>query len=897
MPLTAGTRLGQYEIINALGAGGMGEVFRARDTSLNRDVALKVLPALFANDPERLARFKREAQVLASLNHPNIAIVHGLEQADGIQAIVMELVEGSTLADRVAQGPIPTDEALAIARQIVDALEAAHEHGIVHRDLKPANISVRADGVVKVLDFGLAKAMQPEASGVASVSMSPTLSSPAMSQAGIIIGTAAYMSPEQARGKPVDKRADIWAFGCVLFEMLTGKRAFEGEDVSLTLAEVMKSEPNLGALPPDFPPRVLSALKLCLQKDPKRRVRDIGDVRIAIDGGFENAPPAVQPAKGPQRPFWRQLVPWTTGILAGAAIVGIVWALRPPAPVPWVTRFSVALGSGQVFTNTGRHSLAISPDGTKIVYVANQRLMLRLIGDLEPRLLAGTQGGVVNSPVFSPDGLSVAFFADSLIKKVGVNGGNPSTLCPATNPFGMSWGPDGIVFAQNPGGIMRVSEGGGKPELLVPVKDGEVTHGPQMLPNGDTILFTLARNAADWDTAQVVAYSLKSGERRLLIDGGSDARYLPTGHLVYAVGGVLFASRFDPERIATIGTAAPVVEGVRRAGGATGAAQFSVSATGSLVYVPGPASVGVARRSLTHVDRNGVVTVLKLPAGPYDSPRVSPDGAYVAFGSDDGKEVAVFIYDLSGKAQMRRLTLSGASRFPVWSPDSRSVAFQSDRDGNRGIFRQRVDGSGTFEQLTTSEAGTSHAPESWSPNGQTLLFSSMKDSHVSLWTLTLPEKKIERFGRLESLESMDPVFSPDGHWVAYDAVDAGMSRVFVEAFPSRTDSRYELTGQARNPFWSADGTRLIYAPAAAELSAVTVSAGATVAFGNPTAVPRGGLTGPPGGAGGRRSYDPAPNDNGVFGFVLGEVVENQSGTTLQVVLNWFEELKQRVPVK
>jgi serine/threonine-protein kinase len=900
--LIPGARLGPYEVVSALGAGGMGEVWRVRDTTLHRDVALKILPAVFAQDPERLARFKREAQVLASLNHPNIAIVHGFEQADGIQALVMELVEGPTLADRISQGPIAGDEALPVARQIADALEAAHEHGIVHRDLKPANISLRLDGTVKVLDFGLAKATQTDPSTGASVSMSPTLTSPAMSQAGIIIGTAAYMSPEQARGKPVDKRTDIWAFGCVLFEMLTGKRVFEGEDVSLTLAEVIKSEPNWSALPADVPPRLKSILKRCLQKDPRQRVRDIGDVRLALDGNLDEAAQFREVPTAPQ-PLWRRLAPWAAGVLLGASVAGAAWMLRPQTPAPTIARFSITLPNEQLFTNAGRRLLAISPDGTRFVWVANQQLFMRSMGDPIARPIPGTRGQQVADPAFSPDGLSIAFFIDGSIRRIGVNGGTAVPLAPATISFGISWGRAGILVGQNPDGILRLSPEGGKPEVIVKSREGEIVDGPQALADGKVILFSVGKfNIADrWDSAQVVAQRLDSGERRLLVDGGSDARYLPTGHLVYAVGGSVFATRFDPERLTVVGGAIPILEGVRRAPQPTGVAQFSVSNTGTLVYIPGPA---VARSSgqldLAQVDRNGKVARLNLPPGFYEYPRVSPDGTQVAFGTGDDKDAAVSIYDMSGMKSIRRLTFTGTNRFPVWSSDGKRVAYQSDREGDLGVFWQSADGNGPAERLTRAEERVSHAPEAWSADGGTLLYSATKGSTISLWSLSMRDRKVESFGDWESKEAIDAVFSPDGHWVAYDSTEGGESHVYVEPFPRTGNTRYQVTTDAsRNAFWSADGRELVYAPGPTELRVVGVSTLPTVSFLNPVPVSRGGLIGA-GGPETRRNYDPVLRSGRILG-VTPRTAEAEAGTpgpaTIQIVLNWFEELNERVPEK
>ena len=527
MSVDIGTRLGSLEITALLGKGGMGEVYRAHDTKLNRDVAIKVLPDVFANDPERVARFHREAQSVAALNHPNIAAIYDLEETHGAKFLVLELVEGETLADLLRRGPLPLDETLNVAHQICEALEAAHEKGVIHRDLKPANVKVTPEGKVKVLDFGLAKALD-SAPASSNLSFSPTLSLGA-TQAGVVLGTAAYMSPEQARGSNTDARSDIFSFGCVLFEMLTGRAAFDDDTVSDVLASVLKSDPDFDLLPDNLNPRIRDLLRRCLEKNPRRRWYAIGDVRLEIENIRAN-PVAVVAAAVEQpalvvrpKPSWKRVVPPLLATLILGVSAGMsVWYFRPSTPLT-VTRFVVTLAEGLQFTNPGRNLVAISRDGTQMVYVANRGLYHRSMHELEARLIPGTDTQTaVLSPVFSPDGRSIVFLSqsDSTLKKIAVTGGAAVTICPAEFPFGISWGPEGILFGQGTKGIMRVSESGGKPELLVSLKNDEVASGPQMLPGGKAVLFTLATGTGEgiFEKAQIVVQILKSGERKLLLD-------------------------------------------------------------------------------------------------------------------------------------------------------------------------------------------------------------------------------------------------------------------------------------------------------------------------------------------------------------------------------------------
>ena len=904
-----GTRLGSYEITQKLGEGGMGEVYRATDTRLKRDVAIKVLPEPLAHDPDRVARFQREAELLASLNHPNIAAIYGLEHADGVVGIVLELVEGDTLADVVARGPLPLIDALPIAHQIAEALEAAHDKGVVHRDLKPANIKIAPDGRVKVLDFGLAKMLESDPKSSA-MSMSPTLSVHA-TYAGVILGTAAYMSPEQARGKPVDRRTDVWAFGCVLFEMLTGKHAFEpGETVSDAIASVLTREPDLTTLPAGTPPPIRRLLRRCLQKDPQKRLPHIGVVRLELDEGPADAvapaTPAIGPVAAPQRPIWkRAILPVVSAVVVGAVAGAGAWWLKPSNPPP-VARFSIALPEGFSAQGGGRTFAAVSRDGTQIAFEDNKSIHVRLLSDSASRTIPGTETATLglSNPVFSPDGQSIAYMsgADRALKRIAIAGGAAITICPTdTTPFGVSWDTRGILFEQAGKGIFHVSPNGGTPDLIIPMKEGESMHGPQRLPDGETILYTFATGntgaaGATWERAQVVAHSLRTGERKTLVQGGMEGRYVTSGHIVYAVRGVLFAVPFDARRLAVTGGPVPLVQGVRTDGSTV---HYSVSDTGSLVYVPGAVSGDTLQLDLAVIDPiKGSTEPLKLPGGQYETPRVSPDGRQVAFGVDDGKEQMVWIYDLSATTAMRRLTFGGKNRYPIWSADSSRVAFSSDREGDLGIFWQRADGAGTAERLTKAEPGTSHLVNAWSPDGKWFLYSVTKGADVSLWTFSIQDRKAIAFDGVQSKAPVNAVISPDGHWVVYQSTETGIAQLFAQPIPP-DGTRYQITKTPTStiyPLWSRDGKSLFYIPSRQQFAMVSITTSPTFAFSNPTPLPRGAFA--DGGPTTIRNYD-LTRDGRLLAVVAARSVDSEATRTpqLQVVLNWQEELKQRLSVR
>ena len=870
----------------------MGQVWQATDTQLNRQVALKILPDAFASDPDRLARFTREAQILASLNHPNIAAIYGIEEAEGTRALVLELVEGPTLADRISKGPIPLDEALPIAKQIAEALEAAHEAGVIHRDLKPANIKVREDGTVKVLDFGLAKALDPNPQG--DPSQSPRLTA-AATQMGMVIGTAAYMAPEQASGKTVDKRADVWAFGVVLYEMLTGTRPFVGDDVSKTLAHVIAIDPDWSALPKNVPPVFGTFLRGCLEKNPKKRIRDIGDVSLAMEGAFETTVSAPSdPGVVPTLQVWQRPLA-ALGIVVVAVLLAslAVWSLTRPGPLPAapVVRFSVPLGAEQAFTRTGRHLVALSPDGTQLVYQADQQLYLRRLDQLQATAIPGTREGNGRSPFISPDGEWVGFWAGGQLKKVAMSGGAAVTLGDVANPWGASWGADDmILFGQGPDGIWRAPGTGGTPEVVIPVEDGESAHGPQMLPGGEWVLFTLRpQGVGSWDAAQIVVQSLVTDARMVLLEGGRDARYVETGHLVYALNGVVFAVAFDRDARQVLGGPVPRVEGVRDAPTQTGAVHFSVARNGSLVYVPGSAG-GSAVVSLVWVGRDGDEERIPAPPRAYDRPRVSPDGTRVAVDITDGDSTDVWIWDLVGET-LTQLTFDEENDCcPLWTPDSARVVFASDREGG-GVFWQAADGTGQVERLKDGMA----LPYAWAADGRLIFEQGPED----IGMLTMEGERTEEMLLNAEFAEAAPALSPDGRWLAYFSLETGRPLIYVQPFPNVDDGQWNVSlGFGVDPVWSPDGRELFYR-SESDLMVAQIETEPT--FSSRTPGPLFSLSGyaTPTGPGIGRRFDVAL-DGDHFIFRTPGTAEQTSDDDpfngLIFVENWFEELKARVPV-
>jgi hypothetical protein len=902
MTLAPGARLGPYEIVAAIGAGGMGEVYRARDTRLNRDVAIKVLPEIFAQDPDRLARFKREAQVLASLSHPHIAGIYGFEEAAGISALVLELVEGPTLADLIADRPIPQDEALPIARQICDALEAAHEHGIIHRDLKPANIKLTGDGSVKVLDFGLAKAMDQHATTAVDMSLSPTLSSPLATRMGVLLGTAPYMSPEQARGKPVDKRTDIWAFGCVVYEMLTGKRAFDGEDVADVSAAIVRGEPAWMLLPASTPASIQKLLRRCLEKDRKRRFADIGDVRFEIDEALHA--PAEQIAAVPSvrevRKSRGYLLAVGAAAIAAAVTVAAMRLFAPQVQLP-VRRSAMLLQNNETFISAlaGRQILDISPDGTRLVYVVNQRLMLRALDKLDSVPIPGTERAV--GPFFSDNGEWIAFWQEGQLKKITVSGGPAVPICPWADAYGGAWGANGtIVFSQGKQGVWSVPDGGGQPTQLIKLdtNKGESVEGLQVLPGNRGLLFTVTTITGPQsaqvkqDTAQVVAVAANSSERKVLVTGAFGARYLPSGHLVYVRQGTILAQSFDVDRLVATGNPIPVIEGVLAAasqGGVNAAgismtAQYGVSRDGLLAYVP--ARAAGAARTLVWVDREGKETPISAPPRPYVYPKISPDGTQVAVDVRDQEE-DIHIWHLA-RQTLRRLTFDPKPDVaPVWTPDGQRLVYTA---MGQGLVSRAADGTGPVESLTR-QGDFLHAASAFTANGKILLFSEAQAGY-DIMQLNLAGKPEASPLIQTNRNEMSAALSPDGKWVAYQANDSGPTKIVVRPFPDVQAGRWEIPSEeATRPAWTSN-REISYLMPGGTMMVVGVNTTKGIQFDNPTKLFSGPyfmtLTG--------RTYD-VTRDGKRFLMVKTTNQTLADAPRIILVENWFEELKRRVPVK
>jgi len=869
----------------------MGQVYRATDAKLKRQVAIKVLPPSLAVDADRLARFQREAEVLASLNHPNIAAIYGLEESRGVTALVMELVEGEDLSQRIARGAMPLDEALPIAKQIAEALETAHERGIIHRDLKPANIKVRTDGAVKVLDFGLAKAIDPAGASGVNVANSPTLTSHSTAL-GMIMGTAAYMAPEQAKGRPVDKRADIWAFGVVLYEMLTGRRAFEGDDVSSILAAVIQSEPRWDSLPAN----VRRLLESCLEKDPRKRLRDIGDAWKLLDDG-----PAVAARSRTGTPGWI-----AAGLLAVVAAMAL-WApwrgASPPTAQPLV-RLDVDLGPDVSLAPLDApmfSTVAISPDGTRLVYVGSVsggplRLLTRRLDQPKAAELPGTERAI--NPFFSPDGRWVGFWSGKAISKVPVDGGGAVLLGELATMTGGHWDDEGnlIIGTGLPSstGVLRMRSTEGLATPMLELASGELFHvDPQILPGGKALLFEAVRAPPSQDNSSIDVVSIADRHRKTLVRGVGSPRYLSSGHLVYTKKSTMFAVPFDLERLEIRGTAVAVLDDVAYDAVAN-QAQFDVSQRGTLVYRrrSGGAS---SLATVQWLDPTGKPLPLLAKPGAYvGTPRVSPDGKRIAIAIKDGANQDIWVYEPQRDA-MTRLTFGGpVFANPVWSRDGRNVVFGS---FSGGVLWSRADGAGRPQVLMSSQS--LQFPASLTLDGKRLAYTQVSDGLPQIWTVPIQEDgdglkaaAPERFLTTKFTDG-DAAFSPDGRWIAYTSNESGRFEVYVRAFAASVPAggaRWPISNSGgMTPRWSPNGRELLYLAGDQIMTVGYTASGDSFVAEKPRVW-----------AAGVRSaseFDLAPDGRRVAVRVAVGTPDAQTQEhSIVFVLNFFDELRRRSPV-
>jgi serine/threonine-protein kinase len=1017
--LTPGTRLGPYEVLVAIGAGGMGEVYKARDTRLDRIVAIKVLANGLAADPQSRERFEREAKAISSLNHPNICVLHDIgrsevrspeglrhfttDQAQGFRAagvvpdsdgadvaqgfspaevdfLVMEFLEGETLAARLTRGPgrlpravpaarsepmfaaspdassspsrisppMTVDEALGVAIQIAGALDRAHRQGIVHRDLKPGNVmltrpesSSKSGARVKLLDFGLARLTRAggtrsggtgdggDGHGLVSLAdlSTPTMSSP-LTMKGMMLGTLQYMSPEQIEGKEIDARTDIFAFGAVLYEMLTGQRPFNGKSQASLIGAILDHDPpRVMSFLPAMPPMLDEIVARCLAKDPDDRWQTARDLmrqlewvaaRIAV-----TAEAVTEGFAASQLSARARIVRVGAALAAGAAIAvaAVAWVLWPkPSAPPIVSRFAIALPESQAFTRTGRHIVALSPDGTRLVYVANQQLYLRAMHELMAAPISGTENADPSEPIFSPDGQWVAFWSGNQLKKVPVTGGTPVTLSAANNPLGASWAGDRILLGQlDPRGIVAVPANGGAPTLLVTIneKNAEQAYGPQLVGGGQAVLFTLRTGEGAWDDAAIVVHDLKTGRRTVLVNGGTDGHVLPTGHLVYSRDGTLFAVPFDETRLAVTGGPVPVQQGIGGATGGPGATQAAWSVSGSLVFVLGGAS-SYGDRALVWINRQGKEERAAAPLRPYGfqyetAPvKVSPDGTRVALtivpdsvrstpaarqSSTSGPDI--WVLDIA-RGALTRLTFTGEGAVPVWTPDSRRVCYVS-VGIHRTAFCQSADGTGQPQTLVT--AGGLIAVSSFSPDGSRALvtMASGKTGNDIMMATIGPSTEVRPLITTPYDESYAAV-SPDGRWLAYQSNESGRFEIYVRPFPDVEKGRWQVsTDGAVEPRWSSNGRELFFFNglgwgvsgagfvSRTALMSVAVQTGSGFVAGTPSEVIKW-----PSAAG--SAYDVAPDGRFLVNVpALSATTEATGRPQMVIVQHWFDELKARVP--
>jgi len=889
--LAIGSLLGPYEILARIGAGGMGEVYKARDARLHRIVAIKILPVHLADRADLRERLDREARTIASLNHAHICTLFDIGRQDGVAFLVMEYLEGETLAQRLAKGPLPLAQVLQYAVEIADALDKAHHQGVTHRDLKPGNIMLTKTGT-KLLDFGLAKLRQ-KASPATPLSELPTERDAITSQ-GAIVGTLLYMAPEQLEGKEVDARTDIFAFGAVVYEMATGKKAFGGDSQASVIGAILKDDPPpISSLQPMAPRALDRAVKKCLAKEPEKRWQAASDVcdelKWIAESGSQTTP---APPAAPKniRGRWRGALLWGVALLLLAAVTGIVlWNRKSASPiisVP-VSRIAMTLPPNQPLAGLEiGTAVALSPDGTRLVYAAHQgggqHLYLRSLEDLEAQPIPGTAGAV--QPFFSPDGKWLGFFVDGKLKKIPVNGGEALSVADGVDPRGASWGSQGmIVFAPTRGSaLQKVSDAGGTAQPLTRFakKDENSHRWPEFLPGGEAVLFAAFRGGGNWNNAQISVQSVGSGERRDLVQGGTHPRYAPSGHLVYAQGGTLMAAPFDAQSLTVTGAPVPVQEGVLQST-FSGAAQYSFSGTGALVYVP--VSVQATQRRLMWVSRSGVEQPVAAPARAYRGPRLSPNGQEVAV-AVEGQETQVWLYNLS-RDTLTRLTFQGSTNFnPNWTRDGKRITFTSI---GQGLRWQAADGSGGSEVLR--ELGG--APNSWSPNGQLLAFDdSTSSTGQDIGVLHLVDHKVEQFLATPFNEGAAQ-FSPDGRWLVYVSNESGRNEIYAQPYPGPGGKLQISTDGGGEPLWNPNGRELFYR-SRDRMMAVDINTQPSFSAGKPKVLFTGQY---------QPSSSPVPNANydishdGQRFLILKPGGQDQAATQINVVLNWFEELKQKVP--
>ncbi len=886
MPLRVGSRLGPYEVTAKLGEGGMGEVYRAIDARLNRQVALKILPEAVAADAERISRFRREAQILASLNHPGIAAIYNIEDADGMRALVLELVDGPTLADRIARGPVPWHEALPIAEQIARALEAAHDAGVIHRDLKPANIKVRNDGTVKILDFGLAKVLSPE---TGDSSDSPTADD--ATRPNVMLGTSSFMSPEQALGSRVDKRTDIWAFGCCLYEMLSGRRAFKGASREETLARIFSDEPDWTALPADIPRAVRELLWRCLRKDRRERLRDIGDARferLTVDAGSGTA-------ESPEVPLRHSISPWVlaSSIAAAMAMTSLAFLLYASwnAPAPGMAgserRTSILIRDADAYLD-GPTGVVISPDGRTLAFLARNggqsHIRVRPLNRSDSRALPGTENAV--TMFFSPDSRSLGFYAVDdravgAIKRVSLAEGHVQQLCDAREFFGGSWAADNSIVFAGPGGLFRVPAAGGTPQPVSTVEtaQGEFSHRyPHVLPDGRRVLFTIG-TGGDFDSARIAVLHLDTGHHQTILQDGSSARYLASGHLAYVAGGTLRVALFDLNTL-QVGPSIRLAEPIRT-DSLLGSAGYSVSSTGTLVYAPFDPSSSQARR-LLWVDEEGRERTTGLEGLRLQSPRLSPDGQRAAVVVTQGSKNDIWIYDLERPTPAGyRLTTEGNNINPVWSADGRWIYFGSDRGGTFNLFRQ-VSDQGAAEQILDSRE-FQQLPTSWSPDGSLVFNRYDRSNNVDIWLLLPGAARETRPFLTTPFTEGAGVVSPDGRWITYVSDRTGRYEVYLSAFPEGGREVPVSSRGGQEPAWSSRGDRIFYRR---DQSMISVSLSVT-----PSLVPgsEAVLFDGPFSRRNPREYDVSGDDRFLL---LQEMTDGRSSVEITIVDGWFSELER-----